>query len=109
MEEFLVEYNVSHDDAAISINLEMMKRVVNNLISNIYKYADKKQTVHIQCMYENHHLKLSMQNSVRTTDVQTESNHIGLESVKRVIKLHEGTCCYKIDNNIFMISIEIPC
>ena len=81
---------------------------VNNLISNIYKYADKKQTVHIQCMYENHHLKLSMQNSVRTTDVQTESNHIGLESVKRVIKLHEGTCCYKIDNNIFMISIEIP-
>ena len=109
MEEFLVEYNVSNDDAAISINLEMMKRVVNNLVSNIYKYADKKQPVHIQCVYEDHHLKLSMQNNVRTTDVQTESNHIGLESVKRVIKLHQGTCYYNLDKDVFSISIDIPC
>lgn len=109
MEEFLVEYNVSNDDAEISINLEMMKRVVNNLISNIYKYADKKQPVHIQCVYEDHHLKLLMQNTVRTTDVQTESNHIGLESVKRVIKLHQGTCYYKLDKDVFSISIDIPC
>ena len=80
-------------------------------VSKYTKYADKKQPVHIQCVYEDHHLKLSMQNTVRTTDVQTESNHIGLESAKRVIKLHQGTCYYNLDKDkdVFSISIDIPC
>ncbi len=68
----------------------MLRRIFNNLFSNILKYGDKKMPVYITGIIKNQLFVITISNAVRQEYVKTESNHIGLKSVEKMILLMNG-------------------
>ncbi len=69
----------------------MLRRIFNNLFSNILKYGDKKMPVYITGIMKNQLFVITISNAVRQEYVKTESNHIGLKSVEKMILLMKGS------------------
>ena len=77
--------------AAISADEAMIKRILNNLFSNIIKYADKKETVSITVSTEEF-LVISVKNKIKETEenlCKNEKISSGYDS------LHKHPCNHK--------------
>lgn len=68
----------------------MLKRIFNNLFSNILKYGDKTHPVFIRLTTEENELKILIKNRAKEQITGIESNHIGLKSVEKMMLLLGG-------------------
>lgn len=100
----------SFDEAFGFINGDetTLKRIFQNLFSNILKYGDKKDAVQVGCLTESNQLKITLVNSVKENLSGIESNHIGLKSVKKMIELHKGTLFVSNEGDTYIVEISLP-
>lgn len=79
----------------------MIKRIFNNLCSNILKYGEKSIPVRLECMVaalpesrrtqmEAAMLEITLSNHVKADCSDVASNGIGLKSVKKMMELQQG-------------------
>ena len=68
----------------------MMKRIFNNLFSNILKYGEKSVPIQLSLTIEERELKIQLKNKVKEAHANIESNHIGLKNVKKMMSLLGG-------------------
>lgn len=68
----------------------MLKRIFNNLFSNILKYGDKKLPVSVSEQIQGANYIVSITNAIKSEDSQTDNNNIGLKNVDRMIRLLKG-------------------
>ncbi len=68
----------------------MLKRIFNNLFSNILKYGEKSVPVSLSLTIEEGELKIQLKNKVKKVSADIESNHIGLKSVEKMMALLGG-------------------
>lgn len=68
----------------------MLKRIFNNLFSNILKYGEKAVPVSLSLTIEEGELKIQLKNKVKKVSADIESNHIGLKSVEKMMALLGG-------------------
>lgn len=76
----------------VQVNVEYVQRIFENIISNIEKYADKKAEIIIDSIYSDTYCGLSVMNSYSTDITVTESNGVGIESIKTMMKQMNGVC-----------------
>lgn len=86
----------------------MIKRIFNNLFSNILKYGDKKAPVTITGAIHQDTLKIQITNSIKQEHTQTESSHIGLKSVEKMLKLMDGEMQVLEKNCHFTVQLLFP-
>lgn len=86
----------------------MLRRVFSNLFSNILKYGDKKTPVQITGTVELDQLTVTLSNTVRQEYARTESNHIGLKSVQKMMTLMEGGFEVQSDKECFTVRLSFP-
>ena len=84
----------------------LIKRIFNNLFSNILKYGDKKAPVVITfCQKTDSHnvpqLIITLENAVKSDLAGIESNRIGLKSAEKMMQLMHGQLNYTQSNNFF--------
>ena len=84
----------------------LIKRIFNNLFSNILKYGDKKTPVVITfCQKTDSHnvpqLIITLENAVKSDLAGIESNRIGLKSAEKMMQLMHGQLNYTQSNNFF--------
>ena len=94
-------------DAEISLNIHLMKRILDNLFSNILKYADIKHPIIITSELRKGNYQLCMNNTKLKETGNIESNQIGLKSVEKIVQIHGGEFVFRNNEN-FMIMIKIP-
>lgn len=87
----------------------MLRRVFSNLFSNIIKYGDKKAPVQISSAVRNDAFIITLSNTVRQEHVRTESNHIGLKSVHKMMTLMEGGFQMQNTGNRFEVTLSFRC
>ena len=94
--------------AKVAVNLDLLQRALDNLYSNLQKYADP--AVGIQISYEKKEGKVcvSMQNGVRADGNQIESTGIGLNTCKRVINQLGGFFLAEDDEQSFRVTVALP-
>lgn len=68
----------------------MLKRIFNNVFSNILKYGEKTAPVLLSLKIEEGELKIQLKNEVKEAHADIESNHIGLKSVGKMMSLLGG-------------------
>ena len=85
-----------------------MKRIFNNLFSNILKYGDKKQPVIIEGIIQENILIISISNFVKQEHSQTGSNNIGLKNVQTMTTLLNGIMYAKAADNKFVTELRFP-
>ena len=82
----------------------MMKRMMDNICSNIQKYARKEQPIYLQISIEKGNLKIVFENEKK------EINHeVELKSVKKIIEIHQGQCFIQDLMDSFILIITFPC
>lgn len=109
------EYNIQADT-------RYMYRVVENIFSNIYKYALENSRVYIDIKEENHNIKLEIKNiskePLNITEEElmerfvrgdksrnTEGSGLGLSIAKSLIELQNGAFNIVIDGDLFKVEI----
>ncbi len=72
------------------INAKYMQRVLNNILSNLDKYADKEKPIEVSAMKEQNYLIIRVRNGIRKNLDTHDSTKIGLITCERIMKLHQG-------------------
>lgn len=92
----------------IQANAPFLRRVIDNIVSNIRKYADKSEPVLVSMRKENGKFVFETFNTVGEKNGDAESSGIGLKSCEKIIESHGGSFVSETKDGIFAVSLSIP-
>ena len=100
------------DNIKVSTDAPKLARIIDNLFSNIYKYADEKKPVAVAIGVRGQRVSLVIKNFVGDRKDQAESNKIGLKTCKKLselldIRFEYGTVGI-IGSRSFYAKLELP-
>ena len=98
---FTVQQTALEGECLVHIDPLYLKRVVDNLVSNIKKYADREKPVMILCEREEGLLSVCVSNAVAPTAPRVESTKIGLRTCEKLMEALGGTFTVTNDGEHF--------
>lgn len=103
-----VQLQFSPVSGQILVTLPLLQRALDNLYSNLTKYADPETAIYIYYGRKNDNLHLSVSNGIRTGQNNTERTSIGLNTCRRIMQHHGGTFTSEEHEGIFSVSLTLP-
>ncbi len=91
----------------VSVRSDYLPRILDNLVSNLLKYAEPDYPVQIVCRVEGSYVLLSFFNRRRRAG-QVESTRIGLESVRKMMEQMRGSCEIRANGREFETELRFP-
>ena len=88
-----------------TFDVQELRRIFDNLCSNIQKYADPGKPVTLTLRIQNGALLIRQTNAVLPQNPQSESYRIGLNSIRRIAQMYGGSVTVQQDKTQFEISI----
>lgn len=107
LEGFHLQRDINFHEKELLLDFSMMKRMINNLCSNIIKYAKKDKAVLVGFSLKQDQLKIVFQNEKKQNIQHVESNKIGLKSVQRIVQMHHGEIFIQ-DQGFYTVIIVLP-
>ena len=89
-----------------SFDVQQLRRIFDNLSSNIQKYADPAYPVKLTASVADHCLVLQQENTVNPTVTQ-DGYGIGLQSIRRIAQSYGGNVETNCENGRFFIKITL--
>ena len=105
---FKVDLRISWPNRKIMYNSDHVARVMDNIVSNIVKYADKRYPVVISQTEDDTTVGLSFQNWIIQQESSQEGFNVGVQSIQSLMKEMDGYCHYYQGQNIYSIEISFP-
>ena len=100
--------NLSWHPVKICINTDYMGRIINNIFSNIIKYADSTIPIELSSIYENHYIHFTIKNRISMPVKHPNGTGIGVKNIHTMISKMEGFCNVNIDNNFYIMTLTFP-
>ena len=105
-EEFAVSVDFSECPAfSGTFDVQELRRIFDNLSSNVRKYADPAKPVTLSVGLENGGLLIQQTNAVLPEKPQSESYQIGLNSIRRIAQHYGGSVAVGENGAAFSITI----
>lgn len=95
-------------DVFIRTDAPKLMRIIDNLYSNILKYADKSHPIRLIINEEKGTLSLTFVNRIDRGESYAESNGIGLKTSKRLAELLGAEFVYESDGDEFFAKLSLP-
>ena len=92
----------------ITANLELLRRCFDNLYANLVKYAEPSQPIRIRYGREGDQILLSIVNGISVQRDHRESTNIGLNTCRRILRMHDGTFDVSEKADVFSVEIRLP-
>lgn len=92
----------------LAVNLVGIRRVFDNIFSNIQKYADPSQPIVIACIVKGASMQMTVRNKIRRVGKKRDSNGIGLISCRKIIQQHQGTLMVSRHGGFFTLELTLP-
>ncbi|MBE5912799.1 MAG: HAMP domain-containing histidine kinase [Pseudobutyrivibrio ruminis] len=105
---FTFEYGEPTEAFKINVNTDDILRVFNNVFTNIDKYADETEPVHVGLKCDKEFATLSISNKIRSVPRKNESAKIGLISINSLMKRQGGSSVTKTTLDTFTIELKFP-
>lgn len=106
---YKLDYSMdSGKDYFITLDIQLMRRVMDNIFSNINKYADKDKPIKINVFNNGRQLIFSFSNYIIKDLAVVESTNIGLSVCKKIISRHKGTLDILKEDGRFKVIIKLP-
>ncbi|MBQ5884066.1 MAG: HAMP domain-containing histidine kinase [Clostridia bacterium] len=96
------------NDITVSVDVLVLKRVFDNLFSNIRKYADLEKPVVATVTKNGEKLNVKLINYIRNVDNPIESSKIGLRTCERLCKSLDIEFSYSEKKDKFTVELLIP-
>lgn len=105
---FKVDLRMNWPNKKIVYNSDHIARVMDNIVSNIVKYADKKYPVVISQTEDDATVGLSFHNWIVQQETAQEGFNVGVQSIQSLMKEMGGYCHYYQGVNVYSIEISFP-
>lgn len=105
---YKVDFLFSVPEVDVMVDLSGVRRLFNNLFSNITKYADSKHPVSIEAKVEHEKIVVSLTNTIADSAKKVESNKIGLKTCEKICQSFNGKFLYREENRKFFVEICLP-
>ena len=96
------------EECAVTVDALYLKRVLDNLVSNIKKYADPSMPVVVLTERKDGVLSTCVSNVVLKRTRQVESTRIGLRTCEKIMSLMGGSFAVTRDEDHFAAQVNIP-
>ena len=121
--KLIIETNMPEDDVKITADNRYMYRIIENLFSNITKYAQDGTRVYIDVKNKNKNIEISIKNiskdrlNISADELMqrfvrgdksryTEGSGLGLSIAKSLTELQKGTFNITIDGDLFKVEMR---
>lgn len=110
-EEELEERFAVHTDLsgcpsfAGTFDVQELRRIFDNLSSNVQKYADSHQPVHLSIRVDQDGLTICQTNAIPADPVRQDSYRLGLNSIRRIAQNYAGRVEIGKDSEHFAITV----
>ena len=109
-ETFICQVDLSQCQAETgSLNIQDLRRIFDNLISNVERYADPAEPVFLRITAKDGVLTLMQKNKIKeeTDGNAADSHKLGLQGIRRMAERHGGTLEIQDQEGSFQIQIQI--
>ena len=104
-DDFKVETDINCPAFSGTFDVQELRRIFDNLSSNVRKYADPAKPVTLSVGLENGALLIHQANAVLPEKPQSESYQIGLNSIRRIAQHYGGSVAVEENGAAFSITI----
>lgn len=105
---FTMTRNDFEGECSIAVDPLYLKRVFDNLVSNIKKYADPAQPVKAVCELTGGAFSVCVSNTVRRSMNRVESTKIGLRTCAKILETMGGEFRTSTEGNHFSAELVLP-
>ena len=84
-----------------------LRRIFDNLASNVEKYAEPSKKVTMNIFTENEFVVIRQSNGIKEKRDSVESYGIGLQSIERLSKIYKGMMEVSVEEELFVIVIRL--
>lgn len=105
---FRVEFKVEWSQNKVRISSDYIIRIMDNITSNIVKYADASFPMCITSISDNAMDGFVIENKIKENDEKIESTGIGIQSIKNMMMKMGGKCLTEEDKDIFRVILLFP-
>lgn len=103
---FRIALDFSWKNVEIWVNSDYVVRILDNVTSNIIKYADPAEPVVVSSIYTEEHAGLSFKNRKRIYQEKTDSTNIGINNIRNMLAQIGGCCRIGQDEKEFRIALQ---
>lgn len=105
---YTFDLRLPEESFKIKADAAYLGRVVDNIFSNIGKYADAGKNVEIAAESHGDTVKLTFRNAVKKDISESESNHIGIKTCVRIMEQMGGSFDVESDPDSFTVALSLP-
>ncbi len=96
------------DGVFVHVDAPMLKRVLDNLVSNLKKYADSEQPIVFLSEEKDRTVCVTVSNTIRKRTDRTESTRIGLRTCEKIMQSLNGGFRTIKDDQHFAAELSLP-
>ena len=102
---FNVEAELEWRAVSIGVRMDYIARIIDNMSSNLVKYAAPFAPITLKTIYENHMAGIEIVNQITTQNGQVESTKVGIKNVKRMMNQMNGICQIEMEQKFYKIRL----
>ncbi|TVX93468.1 HAMP domain-containing sensor histidine kinase [Paenibacillus agilis] len=108
-ENFAVQLDEHMPEAfLIRADINQLLRVLDNLCSNVIKYADFHTPIQLSVKLHENSFELKQINTVRNQQIDSTGHGLGINTCKKIITRHEGMMSTQMVDALFSLHIVLP-
>ena len=102
------DIDISDKEAEIYVDLQGMKRITDNVFTNIRKYSDKSKSIDIRVYIDRRKVRIYFRNYINPESSKAESTHIGTLTCQKMAEEMNGsfTTCRK--GKVYEATLILP-
>lgn len=103
----VVEKNLQ-EDVFISVDVMLLKRIFDNIFSNINKYADLEKPIKATAERQGDFIEVNFKNHINKNNKHVESTKIGTKTCKRLSEAMNINYSFKESGGIYETTLSLP-
>lgn len=105
---FSVETELEWKNCYVQVNPEYIHRIIENIVSNIEKYAEKKAVIRMDMIYIDKFCGFSVMNTISPDTSYVDSNGVGIDSIRTMMEEMKGNCNVEQTDTTFEMTLLFP-
>lgn len=105
---FQIIFHVKWVNCIVQISTDYVMRILDNVTSNIMKYADPSAPVEISSVEEGHMVGFLFKNKIQRSERKLESTGIGIQNIKNMMQKMGGRAVVEEEGAQFRLELLFP-
>lgn len=107
-QEFHVVSRLNWQPVELEVRMDFIGRIMDNVSSNMLKYASAGKCVYISTVYEEQMAGIMIENSIAQPQEDVESTKLGITNIRLMMEKMNGICEVKETADTYTMTLKFP-